>query len=79
MKLHNLLLTALLVGGMSFNASAALIDSSVTPNLPVNDKVEVHNGRTPVKLPIPASLFLLAPALAGFVGLRRRKKTNRLG
>lgn len=39
----------------------------------VNDEALVHADVAAV--PVPASLFLMAPALAGFLGLRRRKKS----
>jgi hypothetical protein len=37
-----------------------------------NDEAKVQSKATPV--PIPSTLFLLAPALAGFLSLRKRKK-----
>lgn len=55
------------------SASGSIISTYLTMAC-VNDEVLVHADLAAV--PVPAALWLFAPALAGFMGLRRRVKTS---
>jgi hypothetical protein len=43
----------------------------ITGKLVLKETLDIHHA-TPSEVPVPAALFLLAPALAGFVSMRRK-------